>query len=156
MRTFAELAAHAVERAPNPDWKGRGRLDIGPTHVKQIVTFGLDGKERSVGEAHVVAVRFEIPHENKWNPAYPFTGFFLARLRDTDLYETSPIIGDFGKKVADEREYQGTANTLAGRLCPSCGGLDTVKRGRVRAGRDYVVIRSRCSRCGWTDEDIVD
>ena len=156
MKTFAELAAHVVATAPNQDWRGRGRLLIGETHVKPIMQWSLDGRERVVGEAHVVAVRFEHPLANRWNPGYPFAGFFLARLRDSDVHDASPIVGDFEKKARDEKEYQGVANSLAGRFCPSCGAIDSVKQSHRRLGPEVVQVRRRCVKCGWTEDDIVD
>ena len=153
---FEVAAAHAVATAKNPDWRNRGSLTIERTlTVKRQATDGRTYREVERGPVHVAAVRFEVPHQS-YPGASLFSGFYLAIDDATGATVSRPIIGAFDVVTADNRPFQWAANELNRRFCPACNALDSVTSKQRRRGPECVEVTHRCTKCKWTESDVVD
>ncbi len=155
MVNLQTLAAQTVASAKNPDWKDRGALFVGtPRVVRRIALDGRTYREVARGEVTVVAVRFELPLKSQWPSR--FCGFFVAIDPATGATKARPIIGDFDEVSSREQEYQWTANELNPQYCPACDGFDTVKTTQRQRGPEFVEVYYRCTKCKWSETDVID
>lgn len=170
--TVEDLAKAVIARSPNPDWKDRGGLVLLGQRIMPIVGYDASGGDREFGQAITAAFEFERPlvegPGTRWERTSPFVGFVLAAAQvDTDTWaiNADPIIGEFRPEAGPDAaygqrgrigDYDKAARGLARAFCPSCGAALTLKSSQRVVGPEAVVVTTRCTKCGWHDEDIVD
>lgn len=149
------FAEQIVSEAPNPDWRARGRplVQHGEQREMPVLARGEGGSEAAVGTAYAVPVLWESPETPRWQGG-GFAGFALGAFEFEPgrwVLEAKPIIGQWS-----EKDLAGVGRQFGSMFCPRCRRPFTIKQTKKRLGPEAMLIKYRCTACGWQEEDVLD
>ena len=148
-------AKKAILNAPNSDWQNRGIEMVGESHQIPVTKHNyLAHKEQNLGDATVAYFKFLQPQKNAspMDEGHEFIGFTISvmQVQEKTIHETHPVIGKL-----DEEDFKQPSHRLAGRFCPQCYKIDSVKQRHKRMGPECIFITYYC-KCGYKDTDVFD